>query len=416
MKTRTTLATTASLAAVGALLLTGTAGTSTANASVDTAAPVARHDGAAPVAQQAVSTRYSADVVALMARTSGRTVAAQKAQLARQDRANNIAARLQAAGHHFDGLFLDGRGDLVVQATPGSASAAAAKAAGATVRDPAYGEARLTAIRDQLSDQSLQGVASVEVDLVADRVVVTRFGTVSAQLARTIRAQGKAVVVRDGAANHTHASVNGGDEIVLQNGHYCSAGFPGHDSSGARVMVWVGHCVEDSSYFRNSSGTRIGTYGDGDYVSFDGNDDYDTGYVRMDAEDTISVVANDYGSGRDLDASRGSWKPAVGTEVCNTGATSGVNCGKISSYGNTVTYVDNSGNEEAVIRGLAKSTACTAGGDSGGAWSSGGYGIGLTSGGPTGQKCGWNGGFQSGKSSWVQPVVDVLSRYDLTYN
>lgn len=417
MKTRTTLATTASLAAVGALLLTGTAGTSTATASVDVAAPVARHDGAAaPVAQQAVSTRYSADVVALMARTSGRTVAAQKAQLARQDRANNTAARLQAAGHHYDGLFLDARGDLVVQAEPGSAAATAARAAGATVRDPAYGEARLSAIQDDLSRQSLHGVASIEVDLVRDRVVVTRSGALAPALDRAIRAGGKAVTVREGAANRAQAEVRGGDKITIDGGGYCSAGFPGHDSGGALVMVWVGHCVQDARSFENTSGTRIGTYGDGDFVSYDGRDDYDTGYVRIDAEDSISIQANDYGSGRSLDASRGAYKPPVGTEVCRTGATSGVTCGKISSYGNTVTYVDDDDNVEAVVRGLAKSTACTAGGDSGGAWSSGGYGIGLTSGGPVGQSCGWNGGFQSGKSSWVQPVTDVLSRYDLTYN
>ncbi|MEV5000659.1 S1 family peptidase [Nocardioides sp. LML1-1-1.1] len=415
MKTRTTLASTAALSAVGALLLTGAAGTSTATASVDVAAPVARHDGAAPVAQQAVSTRYSADVVALMARTSGRTVAEQQARLQRQDRANNTAARLQAAGHHFDGLFLDAKGDLVVQAAPGSASAAAAKAAGATVRDPAYGQARLSAIQASLSRQSLQGVAKIGVDLEHDRVVVTRSGALAPALDKAIRAQGGAVVVRQGAAYETQATVKGGDKITIDGGGYCSAGFPGHDGNGALVMVWVGHCVEGASSFEKS-GTRIGTYGDGDFVSYDGRDDYDTGYVRIDAEDSISVTANQYGTTYDLDASRGSAKPPVGTEVCRTGATSGITCGEITSYDNTVTYVDKQRRTVAVVRGLAETSACTSEGDSGGAYSAGGYGVGLTSGGPTGQTCGWNGGFQSGKSSLVQPVNDVLSRYGLTYN
>lgn len=416
MKTRTTLATTASLAAVGALLLTGTAGTSTATAAVDGAAPVARDHSAAPVAEQAVSTRYSADVVALMARTSGRTVAAQKARLQRQDRANNIAARLQAAGHRFDGLFLDARGDLVVQAEPGSASAAAAQAAGATVRDPAYGEARLSAIQDALSRQSLQGVAKIGVDLEHDRVVVTRSGALAPALDKAIRAQGKAVVVRQGPAYEAQATVRGGDKITIDGGGYCSAGFPGHDRAGALVMVWVGHCVEDASSFTNSAGTRIGTYGDGDFFSYDGRDDYDTGYVRIDAEDSITVDANQYGTGYDLDASRGSAKPPVGTEVCRTGATSGITCGEILSYDNTVTYVDKQRRTVARVRGLAETTACTAGGDSGGAYSAGGYGIGLTSGGPIDQTCGFNGGFLDGTSSLVQPVNDVLSRYGLTYN
>ncbi len=428
MKTRKTLAASASLATLGALLLTGTAGTSTATASpgatstavAGSAVTAAGNDGsAAPVAEHTVSSRYSADVVALMARTSGRTVAEQKARLDHQDRAHNIAARLQAAGHRFDGLFLDAKGDLVVQADPGSASAVAAKAAGATVRDPAYGQARLTAIQESLSAGSLQGVAKIGVDLQNDRVVVTRSGALSPALMKAIRAQGAAVTVREGTAYEAQATVRGGDKIRIDGGNgYCSAGFRGHDSNNALVMVWVGHCVEDASTFTNSAGTRIGTYGDGDFVSYDGYDDYDTGYVRIDAEDSISLTANAYGTtGYNLDASRGSAKPPVGSEVCRTGATSGITCGKILSYGNTVTYVDPDTRETvARVRGLAETTACTAGGDSGGAYSSGGYGIGLTSGGPIGQTCGFNGGFLTGKSSLVQPVNDVLSRHGLTYN
>ncbi|NNG19994.1 hypothetical protein HJ590_10480 [Naumannella sp. ID2617S] len=55
-------------------------------------------------------------------------------------------------------------------------------------------------------------------------------------------------------------------------------------------------------------------------------------------------------------------------------------------------------------------------GDSGGAYVSGGYAVGMTSGGPATQRCTFNGGYLSGKSSYFQPVTDALNYYGLTYN
>ena len=40
--------------------------------------------------------------------------------------------------------------------------------------------------------------------------------------------------------------------------------------------------------------------------------------------------------------------------------------------------------------------------------------MGLTSGGPAGQDCGFNGGYVDG-SSYFQPVTDVLEEYGLEY-
>ena len=72
------------------------------------------------------------------------------------------------------------------------------------------------------------------------------------------------------------------------------------------------------------------------------------------------------------------------------------------------------GRSVAQVSGLGTSSVCTAPGDSGGAYTAGGYALGMTSGGPSNQRCGFNGGYMRG-SSYFQPVQDALNYYRLRY-
>ncbi|CAM5282267.1 serine protease [Streptomyces badius] len=66
------------------------------------------------------------------------------------------------------------------------------------------------------------------------------------------------------------------------------------------------------------------------------------------------------------------------------------------------------------MTGLASSSVCTQGGDSGGAYVSGDQAQGMTSGGPSNQRC--NGQVNARGSSYFQPLDDALAYYGLTLN
>ncbi|MDF9717081.1 S1 family peptidase [Nocardioides sp. ChNu-153] len=403
------------LVAAGALAVPAALGVpATASPTTADDALTPRAAAPAPVAAAVVTPRFDAAEVALMARTSGRTVAQQEALLERQAASNNTLARLRAAGHDFDGEFLDGSGRLVVRAASASADARAARAAGAVVAPAAHGEEELRALQDRFAAADLTGVSSLEVDLPGDRLVVGRSGATSPEVEALVARHADAVRVVETPALSAQLTVRGGDAVYTSSGGRCSAGFPARDSAGARYMIWAGHCNEGGGSF-TSGGSRIGVSAGSAFTSYDGLPDRDIGALRIDAEDTVARTVNPYGSGRNLDALSGASKPAVGTQLCKSGSTTGVTCGQVASYGNTVTYSDAQGRTVAQVSGLMRSTVCTEGGDSGGTYTAGGYAVGLTSGGPSTQRCTYNGGFESGKSSYVQPVTDALAYYGLTY-
>lgn len=413
--TRAALLAASAVALTAPVALTGT--TATAADADASSRPTARALAPAPVAAEVTNPRFTTSEVALMARTSGRTVAEQRVLLDRQADSNNTLARLQQRGYTYDGAFLSA-GKLVVRAATGTPAARAAEAAGALVRPAAQGEQALADLQQQLTAAGLTGVRSLEVDVKSDRLVVgTTDGTagLTKAAAALVRAHADAVTLVDAPALRTQAVVTGGTAVYNSGGGRCSAGFPARSSNGTRYMVWAGHCLEGGGNF-TSNNTKIGTFAASGFVSYDGRADRDYGILAIDAEDSVSTNGNSYGSGRDVNAPYGASKPAVGTQLCKTGSTTGVTCGQISSYNNTVTYTDSSGRTQASVSGLMRTTVCTQPGDSGGAYVAGGYAVGLTSGGPSNQTCTYNGGFESGKSSYVQPVTDALQAYGLTYN
>ncbi|WP_058234522.1 S1 family peptidase [Devriesea agamarum] len=383
-------------------------------------APSPTPSSSAPEAK-VVDSAFSPAEIQVMAQSSGRSVEQQTEHVQSQTQQNNTYVRLASSGHKFDGAFFNDQNQLVVQAAPGSSDATAAKDAGLSVRHAAYGEAKLDQIANTLSavPSDRSGVASIAPDIVKDRVVVTVFtDDADPVLLKKAAEYGDAVEVVKGQANESRASVRGGDKLLTSEGKsYCSAGFPATTRDGQAAMVWVGHCLEGQESIYDARGSFVGQFGATGFHSYDGRTDRDYGYMLMADGTTMSSELNSWGSRgeRATNASRGAWKAPVGTEMCKSGATTGITCGQVKGYNASVTYSDKHGRPVAQVTGLGTSDVCSEPGDSGGAFTSNGYAVGMTSGGPSnGPSCGFNAGYTEG-FSYFQPVTDALNAYGLTY-
>ncbi|GAA3399311.1 hypothetical protein GCM10017752_67630 [Streptomyces roseoviridis] len=144
-----------------------------------------------------------------------------------------------------------------------------------------------------------------------------------------------------------------------------------------------------------------------DGVNMSGQSSVDMGIAALNSGHSIATAVTTYGKAGTV-AVKGSSRAASGADLCKSGRTTGWTCGKVKSYNATVNY----GN--TTVSGLASSTVCSEGGDSGGAYISGHQAQGMTSGGPSGQKC--TGGVYSQGTSYFQPLDDALRRYSLTLN
>ncbi len=139
------------------------------------------------------------------------------------------------------------------------------------------------------------------------------------------------------------------------------------------------------------------------------------GILTVNSGHSIVTAVGTWGQGSTSTvAVKGVSRAASGAALCKSGATTGWTCGTVGSYNNTVTYIDRSGGPDTVVSGLASSTVCVEGGDSGGAYISGNQAQGMTSGGPTDQQC--TGGVNSRGTSYFQPLDDALRYYGLTLN
>ena len=306
-------------------------------------------DSSAP---QVVQTRFSDEEIAIMAKTSGRTVEQQRGHLAEQETQNNAYAGLHSKGLSYDGAYFDEDNTLVVQAAKGSEAAVAAEAASLEVVTPQFGQERLSEITAELTEKIGKDadVAAITPDVVDDTVVVTVVNdadeeTVSA-LAETY---GAAVTVERGEANLMQANVAGGDKMMLGGG-YCSAGFGAND-----YMVWAGHCLEDIPQVEAEDGSLVGTTVETKFISYDGQTDQDMGIVELADGVTMDGTVNDHGEGTiEVDATQGAWKAPICTETCKSGATSGITCGEVTGYDATVTYSDQYGRVQAQVVGLGE--------------------------------------------------------------
>ncbi|MEU8240498.1 S1 family peptidase [Actinoplanes missouriensis] len=287
------------------------------------------------------------------------------------------------------GSYLDSAGKLVVNVTD-SATAAEARAAGATVRYVARSGATLAAADNTLKSTLKTPGTAFAIDPVSNQVVVSVDETVTgaklAAVKATVAKLGDTARI-ESVAGKMSIKISGGDAIYAPSGGRCSLGFNVRNSAGTYFFLTAGHCTNISSTWTNGSttlGTRTGS-------SFPGND---YGIVRY----TNTSITKTGGVGS-IDIASAS-TPAVGATVYRRGSTTGTRSGRVTALNSTVNYAEGS------VSGLIRTTVCAQPGDSGGPLYSGSTAHGLTSGG--------SGNCTSGGVTYFQPVVEALNAYGVS--
>nr|CTQ98758.1 putative secreted serine protease [Kibdelosporangium sp. MJ126-NF4] len=331
----------------------------------------------------------------------GVTPAKAAERLDKEQRLSRNLADLQAAGMPTDGAYFDSTSALIVT----TSDPARARRAGLTPRSGVRGERALNDLTAKV--EKVIGADSGQVltwgpDVALDRVVVTVRET--AGIGLMLRLSGMdGVIVETSPDELIHqADVVPGRMMDLDPGTNCSLGFNG-TRNGAKVLLTAGHCVEGNPDILDANGTHIGKGAGSGFPA------REFGIVNIDPEDTQRAFV-DTRMGTTVNIT-GASKAPIGTTICKAGNTTGWTCGTITHYNQSVQY----SGESVTTTGLARSTVCTEGGDSGGAYISGNTAQGMTSGGPRGAECGFNQGANAtGFYSFYQPVVDAASFYGVT--
>ncbi len=384
--------------AAGALALGALSSGAVANAQTDASA--------------APSTEYDQQMLEVMADTFG-TTTEQAAQRIDRERAQSTAlTALENRGVTTKGAYFSGD-DLVVNVTGGD-DAQAARDAGLTPRTAQRDSDDLEALAAQvksIAGDDIEQVQTYGPDLPSQQVVVTVAPGADADLQQRLSdVDGIKVVTGETGGLAPTVAVVGGRIMDLVPGTNCSLGFPG-TISGDHVLLTAGHCVEGGPDVLDGNGTHIGY---GEHSRFNtGAPSVDMGLMDIDPEDTGAGYI-DTRMGTTVPVTGASAAP-IGTSICKAGNTTGWTCGQITHYGLTVNYGDGMGGITPTS-GLARSTVCTEGGDSGGAYISGTTAQGMTSGGPSdGHDCGYNQGENAtGSYSFYQPVVDAANYYGVS--
>ncbi|MFD5552561.1 S1 family peptidase [Streptomyces sp. NPDC127068] len=359
---------------------------------------------------------YQPEMVRALADSLGVPERAAVERLDREAEQQRRLAELRGDGVRTRGAFFTDDGTLTVNVADRKAAAAVTEA-GLHGRVAEHGERELGEIKARLDAHAQRraprGVSAWEVDLAADRVTVrvhdARTPSARAFLKEAGRHGGAVRVVEDRAELAPQAVVAPGSRMTF-GGFVCSVGYGAKDGQGRQVLVTAGHCIEglpvlahNGARFAQATHTRFAA----------GRRSVDMGIAVVDPDDSIGVDVTTHGRAGSI-AVRGATRAPSGAALCKSGQTTGWTCGRVGSYHVSVTYSDPGGGPNTVVTGLASSSVCTQGGDSGGAYLSGNQAQGMTSGGPVGQRCG--GQVNARGRSYFQPLDDALRHYGLTLN
>ena len=324
--------------------------------------------------------------------------------------------RLRTEGVKVDSAYFGSDGSLVVNL--GDTSAAAdVKEAGLTARTPDHGAKDLARVKSALDKRASkvtpEGVTSwgvdVETNTVTIRVADAGSKSAKAFLKAAAKYKDAVRVVKGEKPVAFQQSVLPGSKMTYSGSPgYCSVGYGAKDASGKDFLVTAGHCVQKGDQLLNN-GSHFATGADTRFAI--GQNSVDMGVATLESGVSIATDVETYGNG--AVQVQGGERALPGADLCKGGATTGWTCGQVTEYDVTVTYTDQNGGPDTVVTGLGRSTVCTEGGDSGGAYISGSQAQGMTSGGPIGQTCG---GVNDTGSSYFQPLDDTLAYYDLTLN
>ncbi|GAA2987504.1 proprotein convertase P-domain-containing protein [Actinokineospora diospyrosa] len=336
-------------------------------------------------------------VVDALSRDLGISRSEAQDRLADQAQAQLVAAALPRAG--TAGMWLDG--GLKVAVTD-EATAAAVRDLGAQPVKVSRDQATLDRLVKTVADRAFPGVTSWGVDPQHNDVAVRIDRT------RTSRAfpaiEGVRVVETTSSPVQQAGTVQPGNPWWPGSESNCSVGFPATDSSGGKHFLTAGHCTNDANqaaYGQSGSQNRIGTSNVGGSRTVNAREG-DMGVVAVtEAGWSLSASVNTWGGS--AVTVTGSVEPLVGQAVCHSGNTSKWQCGEVTAINQSINY------GSVVVEGLATTTACSLGGDSGGAWLAGDKAVGLHSGGAS--SCSPGG---AKDQSIFQPVNEALRKWNLT--
>ncbi|MFJ8644884.1 S1 family peptidase [Streptomyces sp. NPDC093546] len=290
------------------------------------------------------------------------------------------------------GTYVEG-GRLIATVTS-EAAAERARAAGAVPRIVERGAAELDAAMAALESRAKIPGTSWGLDPRTNQIAVEADSSVSARDMARLR---KVAASLDGAVRVSRVpgvftrEVAGGD-AVYGGGYRCSAAFNVQKGS-TKYFLTAGHCTNAaSSWSATSGGAQIGVR---EGTSFPTND---YGLVRYtNTANTPGSVTLHNGSFQDIASAADA---VVGQAIKKSGSTTKVTSGTVTAVNVTVNYSD------GPVYGMVRTTACSAGGDSGGAHFAGSVALGIHSG--SSGCTGTNG------SAIHQPVREALSAYGVT--
>lgn len=248
--------------------------------------------------------------------------------------------------------------------------------------------------------RSQQGLQSWGIDPVSNSVVVK---TRTATNAFAALGEGVRVVRVRSDFRQQSGEVNPGDPWWPGSESNCSVGFPATDAQGNKHFLTAGHCTNDAgqaAYGASGQTNRLGTSNVGGTHSVNAREG-DMGVVAVTEPGwTISPNVNTWG--QPAVTVTGAAEAIVGDTVCHSGNTApNWECGTVTAVNQSIDY------GSVVIDGLTTTTACSEGGDSGGAWLRGNQAVGLHSGG--------NSTCSTGEDNSIfQPVSEALAKWNLT--
>ncbi|MEV7725067.1 putative Ig domain-containing protein [Streptomyces sp. NPDC087917] len=375
----------------------------------------ARPDNSTPSAPAVAPAPVSQEVQDAMRRDLGLSAAQVRERIARETEAARAATAVRGAvGDAVAGMWFDaadGRLHAAVTGAADSAQAAAVRAAGAVPHQARFSRTRLEEATDSVGrwSEGVPGLVSWGPDARHNRVEVTldpdRATAATAELRNRLASLGDLVRVVESRdlPRQQGGSVLGGEKWIPGSESPCSIGFPvTRTNGGGKAFLTAGHCTNDVDQpAYGKDGTRVGTSNRGGVGTVNAKEG-DMGIVDVDqAGWNLAPTVAGWGKG-DV-AVTGSAEAVVGTAVCHSGQTTGFQCGEVTKVNQSVDY----GN--VVIDGLSYSSACSAGGDSGGSYvtATGGKAVGLHSGGGSATCSGGSGE----KFTIFQPVNEALAKF-----
>lgn len=337
-----------------------------------------------------------------------------RARLVRQAEAHRVAAALPRSLHdRLAGMWFDpATGKLTVGVTD-PAAADAARAVGAQPKPVSRNKAeldRLVAAVRALAGEGVTGLNGYGIDTINNEVLVTinrtRTDATTERFRRAVGNLGEGVRIHEVGSSPVQQSgeANPGDPWWPGGESNCSIGFGATDSSGGKHFVTAGHCTNDANqpaYGESLQRNRIGTSNVGGSHSVNAREG-DMGVVAVTEPGwTVSASVNTWG--QPAITVSGSADAIVGDAVCHSGNTApNFECGTVTKVNQTIDYGGG-----IIVEGLTITTACSQGGDSGGAWLRGDKAVGMHSGAVNGNSC------PAGDNAIYQPVNEALTKWGL---